>query len=148
MFRDKDTLKSRFIAADIFDPKSELHELDGHIDIIYAGSFLHLFDYKGQFEACKAIVNLLSDKGDSLLVGRQVGNLTAGERVHRTNKSGSMFRHNAESFNKMWEEVGKETGTKWRVDVNEHLVEPGVGERRRLEEPELQRIGFAVFRQV
>ncbi|KAF8856460.1 hypothetical protein BDZ45DRAFT_715343 [Acephala macrosclerotiorum] len=148
LFRDKDLLKSRFIAADIFDPKSELHELDGKIDIIYAGSFLHLFDYKGQFNACKAIVKLLSEKKDSLLVGRQVGNLTAGERVHRTNKGQSMFRHNAGSFKKMWEDVGKETGTKWSVDVNEHLVEPGVRERRNWGEPELQRIGFAVFREV
>jgi len=148
LFRDKDTLKSRFIAADIFDPKSELHELDGKIDVIYAGSFLHLFDYKGQFDACKAIVNLLRDKKDSMLLGRQVGNLTPGERVHRTNGGQSMYRHNAESFKKMWDEVGKATGTKFRVEVTEHLLEPGVGATRNLEEPELQRIGFAVFREV
>lgn len=147
LFRDKETLQSRFIAADIFDSKSELHDLDGKIDIIYAGSFLHLFDYKGQFAACKAIVSLLREQKDSLLVGRQVGNLNAGERVHRTNQGQSMFRHNAKSFKKMWEKVGEETGTQWRVEVNEHLTEPGVGEGRNWEEADLQRIGFAVFRQ-
>jgi len=64
LFRDKDTLTSKFIAADIFDPGSELHELDGKIDILYAGSFLHLFSYEGQINACKAIVKLLRDKKD------------------------------------------------------------------------------------
>ncbi len=50
LFRDKDTLKSKFIAADIFDPSSALSSLYGNIDIIYAGSFLHLFGYAEQVE--------------------------------------------------------------------------------------------------
>jgi SAM-dependent methyltransferase len=116
LFRDKDTLTSKFIAADIFDPGSELHELDGKIDILYAGSFLHLFRYEGQINACKATVKLLRDKKDSVLLGRQVGASKAGEYVHRTNKDQTMFRHNPDSFRKMWEEVGKLTNTECRSD--------------------------------
>jgi hypothetical protein len=117
LFRDKDTLKSKFIAADIFDPTSRLSVLDGNVDIIYAGSFLHLFGYEDQVAICKRIVKLLRDKKGSLLLGRQVGNLEAGEHVNSMNQSQKMFRHNSESFRKMWDEVGEETGTKWRVET-------------------------------
>ena len=117
LFRDKETLKSKFIAADIFHQSSDLTSLYGNIDIIYAGSFLHLFDYAKQVEVCKQIVKLLKDKKGSMLMGRQVGNLEAGEKVHETSKRGTMFRHNEESFRKMWDEVGELTGTKWRVET-------------------------------
>ncbi|KAF4634146.1 hypothetical protein G7Y89_g3962 [Cudoniella acicularis] len=116
LFLDKSTLTSTFIAGDIFDPLSPLSVLDGKIDIIYAGSFLHLFGYEEQVEVCKRIVKLFKEKEGCLLVGRQAGNLVAGERIHRTNESERMYRHNVESFKKMWEEVGEATGTKWRVE--------------------------------
>ena len=92
LFRDKETLKSKFLVADIFDPESTLTSLYGKVDIIYAGSFLHLFGYAKQIEVCKQIVKLLKDKKNSMLLGRQVGNLEAGEKTHDTNKEGSMFR--------------------------------------------------------
>lgn len=89
-FRDRDTLKSKFIAADIFDPNSALKELDGKIDILYAGSFLHLFGYEQQLEVSIRIAKLLKEKPGSLLVGRQVGNVEAGEKPHRTNPEQKM----------------------------------------------------------
>ena len=52
-----------------------------------------------------------------MVLGRQVGNVKAGERVHRTNERQTMFRHNEESFKQMWVEVGEATGTKWTVHV-------------------------------
>jgi hypothetical protein len=116
-------LKSKFIAADITDPESPLSALDGKIDIIYAGSFLHLFSYAVQVEICKRLVKILRPKKDSLILGRQVGNVDAGDWVQRTNKGNIMFRHNSESFKQMWVEVGDATGTKWRVEsVLEMLV--------------------------
>lgn len=117
LFQDKETLKSTFIAADIFDPESPLKNLVGKIDIIYAGSFLHLFNYQDQLRVCKRIVEILKEKKGSVVLGRQAGSIVAGERVHRTNTAQSMFRHNAESFKKMWQEVGEATGTKWRVEI-------------------------------
>jgi len=123
LFRDASTLKAKFFAADIFDPYSPLAELEGKVDIIYAGSFLHLFNYEGQIVVCKRIVKLLREKKGSVVLGRQSGNVEAGERVHRTNGSQSVFRHNEESFKKMWMEVGEATGTKWRVDVQMFEVE-------------------------
>jgi len=148
LFRDKESLNSTFIAADIFDESSALSSLDGNIDIIYAGSFLHLFGYEEQIKVCKRIVKLLRDKEGSLLLGRQVGDVVAGETVHNTNKSLNMFRHNSESFKKMWEEVGEATGTKWRVE-SEMMVPEGsyIKERGEAHGPSVRCIRFSVFRE-
>jgi hypothetical protein len=147
LFLDRDILKSKFIEADITDANSALSELDGKIDIIYAGSFLHLFDYKGQIEVCKRLVKLLREKKDSLILGRQLGNIDAGEYVQTTNESGIMYRHNAESFKEMWDEVGEETGTKWRVDHDFELFELLSKEERDKVEPGIGMLRFSVFKE-
>jgi hypothetical protein len=147
LFLDRDALKSKFIEADITDANSALSGLDGKTDIIYVGSFLHLFNYEGQIGVCKRLVKLLREKKDSLILGRQVGNTDAGEYVQTTNESGIMYRHNAESFKKMWDEVGEETGTKWRVDHNFELFEWLNKEERDNVEPGIGMLRFSVFRE-
>lgn len=148
LFKDKETLKCRFIEADVMADESTteggLKELDGKVDIVYAGSFLHLFDYTGQFKVCKRIIGLLKPVKGSIVAGRQVGHVVAGERVHRTNHQGSMFRHNVESFEKMWEEVGEKTGTKWRVEA-ELLEVPG--RENEQWDPNVKQLKFTIFRE-
>jgi hypothetical protein len=61
LFLDKDTLKSKFIAADITDSNSALSELDGRINIIYAGPFLHLFSYADQVGVGRDVSFLILD---------------------------------------------------------------------------------------
>ncbi|KAH8794173.1 hypothetical protein BGZ57DRAFT_983441 [Hyaloscypha finlandica] len=147
LFRDRDALKSKFIAADITDPSSPLSELDGKIDIIYAGSFLHLFSYAELIEVCKRLVKLLRERKDSLILGRQVGNVDAGDYVQKINKGGKMYRHNAESFKKMWEEIGEATRTKWRVECEFTLLESLSEEERKIIGPGMGLIRFSVFRE-
>jgi SAM-dependent methyltransferase len=145
LFRDSSTLQSTFIAADVFDPSSPLKDLEGRIDILYAGSFLHLFDYEQQVKVCKRIIETLRARKGSVVLGRQVGSVIAGEKVHRTNEAQSMFRHNEESFRKMWVEVGEATGSKWRVEVEMFEVE-----RRSINEthgPDGRAIKFSVWRE-
>ena len=148
LFQDKETLKATFLAADIFDPESPLKDLEGKIDIIYAGSFLHLFNYQDQLRVCKRIVEILKPTKGSVVLGRQAGNLVAQERPHRTNTLQSMFQHNPESFKKMWEEVGEATGTKWRVDVEALDVGDALFNRPGTEGPRDGRaIRFSVWRE-
>ncbi len=116
LFRDVDTWKVKFLTADIFETESPLKDLEGTIDIIYFGPFLHLFNYEQQVDVCKRIVKLLREKEGSVVLGRQAGNLEAGERVHKTNEAQSMFRHNVQSFKKMWEEDRDEVEG-WGRDV-------------------------------
>lgn len=148
LFRDKDILKSKFIVGDVFDASSPLKELDGKIDVIYAASFLHLFGYEDQIRVCKRIVKLLKEKEDSVVLGRQVGNANAGEQKMRNDPTKTRWRHNEESFRKMWEEVGMLTGSNWRVEVNS---EPWAGESedgsRSWVDPSTLRLTFAVFRE-
>lgn len=110
MFLDRSKLKSKFIAGDVFDENSDLKELNGQVDIIHAAAFFHLFDYAEQKQIAHRVVKLLKPQKDSLLLGRQVGNVTAGSFQHRTNKGSTMYRHNDQSLKKMWDEVGKEVG--------------------------------------
>ena len=117
LFRDKETLQSDFIAADVFDAKSSLRKLEGTVDVINASSFFHLFDRDEQKTIALRISKLLRPVKDSLLVGRQVGNEVAGETPRRDG-SGSRWRHNAESWRNLWMEVGSQTGAKFEVNVS------------------------------
>lgn len=146
LFKDRDSLKSTFIAGDVFDANSELKKLHGNIDIVYAASFLHLFDLLQQHAVCERIVQLLRAKPGSMVLGRQVGHLVATTVEHRTNTGGHMYRHNVESFAKMWREVGEKTGTRWRVEAA--MMEGQNGARVPVwSDDGLRRFRFAVIRE-
>ncbi|KAG8996463.1 hypothetical protein FRB94_008259 [Tulasnella sp. JGI-2019a] len=119
LFMDRDKLKSTFITANIFDtsPPSGFESVRGKIDIIYAGSFFHLFDWDDQVKIATRLVSILRPESGSLVLGRQVGSVVPGAIVHNTNESGRMYRHDADSFRRMWAEVGAATGTEWEVDA-------------------------------
>jgi hypothetical protein len=126
LFKDKDTLKTTFLTADIFDEENEdLKMLEGDIDVVYAGSFLHLFGWDDQVKICKRLTKILK-KEESVVMGRQVGEVTARERPHTVDTSRTHFVHNKESFEKMWKEVGESTGTKvcCHHDYLLHLLHP------------------------
>ncbi|SLM36092.1 S-adenosyl-L-methionine-dependent methyltransferase-like [Lasallia pustulata] len=121
LFLDRETLKTKFLTANIMDPQSALKQLDGQIDIVYAGSFFHLFGWDDQVKVAKRVVQLLKPRNGSLVLGRQVGNVRAGE-YPRTSAKGLMWRHDGASLARMWKEVGLATGTKWNVDATLHEV--------------------------
>lgn len=119
LFRDKDRLLSTFIPADVFDDTSPLTKLAGQINIIYTGSFFHLFDRDEQLAVGQRVVQLLVPQPGSLVIGRQVGNEEPGE-FSRSGYLGERkrYRHNAESWKQLWDELGDKTGTKWSVEVD------------------------------
>ena len=117
LFADKDTLQSKFLTADIFDVISPLSKFERLFDIIYTGSFFHLFDYQDQVRVGKAIAALLRPQKGSILLGRQVGSVNAGQEDHSTNPAGKMYRHNEESLKRMWDEIGKEIGVSFTVSA-------------------------------
>ncbi|PVI04713.1 hypothetical protein DM02DRAFT_716160 [Periconia macrospinosa] len=116
LFLDESTLKTKFLAADIFDPESSLKQLDGQLDIVYASMFLHLFDYDHCVKAAHRIIKLFKDKPDCLFMGGNLGQLEAGH-IPGSKVGAERYRHNAESFTQMWAKVGEDTGTKWQVDA-------------------------------
>ena len=133
LFKDKETLKSRFIAADIFDSKSALQELEGKIDIVDASSFFHLFNWDDQKQIAHSVVKLMRPQKNSLLVGRQAGHVKPGEYA-RMNGQGTRWRHDIESWQRLWTEVGEEMGVKFEVDGSMKPIDHG----RRRDRPEDQ----------
>jgi hypothetical protein len=117
LFLDKSSLKTTFIEADVFDDKSGLQQLAGKIGIVHAASFFHLFDWDGQVAAAKKVVGLLDPASDSLILGRQAGRAEAGIFTDQIEETQSRYWHNTESWTKLWEQVGAETGTKWKVEA-------------------------------
>ena len=148
LFRDKETLRSKFVAADVFDPSSGLGSLDGKVDIIFSASFLHLFGYEEQVAICKRMVKLLRDKKDSMVLGRQIGSLVAGESEGGIHGKKNRWRHSEDSFKKMWDEVGELTGTKWRTEVE---TTPFSAEERsgkgQWRDDKMIRLRYTVFRE-
>ncbi|KAF2643795.1 hypothetical protein P280DRAFT_420196 [Massarina eburnea CBS 473.64] len=111
LFLDRETLRTTFIAADVFDSESELSKLEGKIHIIHAALFLHLFTEEQCFQAVKRMVKLFEDEKNVLFIGKQLGRVEAGPiSEHR-------YRHNDESFANLWKQIGDETGMKWEVDA-------------------------------
>jgi hypothetical protein len=130
--------------ADIFEEGGALNELEGKMDIVQAGLFLHLFDLEGQTRACERIVGLLKQDKGVLVTGQQVG---AIEPVQMPRGTGSrMYKHNAESFEKMWTEVGARTGSEWKVTAR---LDAGLGieqMKRTWDDPNTRRLVFEVER--
>jgi SAM-dependent methyltransferase len=117
MFLDKSTLQTTFMEADIFDADSQLKQVEGKMDIVNAASFFHLFDWDDQVKAAKRTVQLLKPVPGSLIIGRQGAKANfAGSEAH-VQKEKTAFWHNVESWKKLWEHVGQETGTEWKVDA-------------------------------
>jgi len=121
-FFDQDRLKTKFLAADLFESEPELESLNGTISIVYAGSIFHLFDLPLQRQLVKRTIDFLAPQPGSLVLGRQVGDINAGPFQHMTNGGGTMFRHNEQSWKRLWDEVGRDTGSKWEVCVELKLT--------------------------
>lgn len=127
LFRDRERLAEAtfFDGVNVFDEErlKSLRTKDGkRFDVVYLGSFLHLFDYDGQVKAVENILKyLLSEDDDALVLGRQAGSHNPGNYAHRTNLSKKMYRHNTESLTKLWNEFGS-----FDVEVDEGQWEGGI----------------------
>lgn len=144
LFNDRASLGAHFIAADIFDAEGPLKQLKNTMDFVHIGLFLHLFDWEGQKRACEAIVGLLKNDKGVLVIGQQVGSLSPGQ-VPKSSGS-DMFKHDAASFGKLWEEVGAATGTRWEVRAR---LDAGLGikqQKRKWDDPNTRRLTFEVER--
>jgi len=145
-----ETFPVPFITGDVFDsstlepvapfndaPKTlmpalntlkSLNPLRGHVSVIHASSFFHLFDEEKQFQLARALAGLLSPDPGSLIFGSH-----AGRPVKGTGES-SMGRprccHSPESWKELWDgqifEQGqvKVDAVLQRVDL--HVADPSI----------------------
>ena len=144
LFRDRKTLKSTFFPTDILNDRDLLlRGLDGEMDIVYLGLFLHHFDFETCVKVCVRVTKLLKPKPGSLVMGVQVGSLVGDTKGIPIPSGGILWRHDVQSFERVWKEVGEITGTRW--DVRGRLERAkGFGEKWQIEGT--RRLGFEVLR--
>ncbi len=114
LFRDKDRFPARFVTGDIFAP-GDLTALDGGFDIVHTASFFHLFGWDEQIKVGERIVQFFKPGAKALVLGRQVGSPHPPTLEEYRAGSDRRYHHNVESMQVLWDEIGKRTGTKWKV---------------------------------
>ncbi|KAI1174680.1 hypothetical protein F4777DRAFT_373174 [Nemania sp. FL0916] len=128
-----------------------LSALDGKMTLVHATSFFHLFTWSEQIRAASRVVRFLDpQRSDVMIFGRQVGTLAPplplpvprGTRSSSTGGGGDkVFLHNADTWQRLWEEVGERTGTRWRAALEPvDRIDIGVPETA------LRKMSFCVVR--
>ncbi|KAL8924514.1 MAG: hypothetical protein Q9208_003989 [Pyrenodesmia sp. 3 TL-2023] len=132
LWRDRDRLPPGHFFADniladnaTFTSGSLMTRLGpGSVDIITATMFLHLFNYENQLKTATRMLRLLSHKPGSIILGSQAGSIDFGEQTlkppfHRseTGSKRTVFRHNPDSFERLWKEAGQATGVPLKISA-------------------------------
>jgi SAM-dependent methyltransferase len=113
LFRDSGKLKAQFRVGDVFAPDF-LKEFWGKIDIIFIGSFLHLFSFEQQTVIVSQLVKLLRNRKNSLVFGRHMAMEQGG--TLRTNACGwSLYHHSDKTIRQLWDTAPE---GKWEVASN------------------------------
>jgi SAM-dependent methyltransferase len=114
LFRDSDSLGATFVVGDMIDPDDDrVSQLEGQVTMVQADSFFHLFTWNQQLYIGKRIVSFLKPgTQNAVIFGRQAGKLK-----HKLSpwRESSPYLHNRDSFQELWNEVGRMTGTRWAV---------------------------------
>ena len=112
LFRDQDKFPKdeHFIApADVLDHSTETElskKCDGKVGILHSTAVFHLFDWEKQVKMARRCLRLMSSQhGRVLICGAQVGNINPGEHAGLRPGGGTRFRHNEESWKRLWEGV-------------------------------------------
>ena len=116
LFNDREKFgPDTFIAANMLDPNDEgLKKLDGKVTIIHVANFFHLFDRDQQVSAATRMIKFLKPGvKDAVIIGGNIGSLKPDTFTARNGTA--RFLHDPETFQEMWDEAGRKTGTKWKA---------------------------------
>lgn len=124
LFRD-DAVKfpATLISADLgveqakWETSPIVNTVGGKIDVVWAGSLLHFWDFEGQVESLLRLIGLCRDEQGIILCGRQMGSVLAGEYELTGLLDKKHYRQNAESFKGLWFDIQRRTGQKWEVEA-------------------------------
>jgi len=111
LFRDSGKFQGKFFPGSIFDGDF-LEEWYGKIDMIYLGSFLHLFNTVQQRIIVKKLSKLLVAKPGVLVFGRNLGAEQGGE-YRMESLSWDLYRHSNETIRELWEGEGE---AEWKIE--------------------------------
>jgi SAM-dependent methyltransferase len=124
LFRDDATkFQATLIPADldVEDPEWEVSPLVktvvGKIDVVWAGSLLHFWNYEGQLQGLLRLINLCSKDEGVMVCGRQMGSVLAGEYEMTGLLDKKTYRHNVDSLKGLWLDVQQRTQSCWQVEA-------------------------------
>lgn len=144
-FLDRATLQSRFVVADVFKGATQgavWTDLENRgIDVLHCSAFFHLFPLAEQNSAAKNIAKLVKNGG--VIVGRQTGSIMPGD-VPAIKEGSFSYRHDVETFDVMWKQVGEATQTRWEVGGVMDTV--GTNPQSPVEDENSRRLLFTVTR--
>jgi hypothetical protein len=112
MYRDREKFHANFIEADILHPSPALQELNGKMDVIWITHVLHQRTWEAQVLAAKSLVTL--SRLGTIVAGYQVGEEVARHQPATGLMKADSYMHDPPSFARMWDQVGEETGSKWK----------------------------------
>lgn len=127
LFLDENKLGAKFIVGDIAQADEAIYtasplvqELSGKMQVIFASSLLHMWDYEEQLLVVKRLVDICLDQPGVMITGRQLGSHLGG-RYPMTGMSrdenAKNYRHNEQTIRGLWHEIGEVTGTQWTVET-------------------------------
>ena len=146
LFRDRESLQSTLIAGDLFNENLDLSSITGKMDMVNLTSFFHLFPRQKQIVAAEKIVSFLQPAPGSMIIGTNMGNTVPGEHPLPSGNLTS-YRHNKETFEEFWREVGELTGSKWRVNSTIDKEGMAGNESQRWAGAHTTRLVFTVIRE-
>ncbi|KAK2467535.1 hypothetical protein APHAL10511_000390 [Amanita phalloides] len=131
-----DSFPAAFVTGDVFDPAmislrppfhvsealpscpdlkslTSLIPLQGHVSVICASSFFHLFDEGKQLQVARLLASLLSPLPGSMILGTHGAQLVKGTIIRGIYQ---MFCHSPESWKAMWCEVFEKDAIRVEAD--------------------------------
>lgn len=153
----KTVFQNRFIPGDLFDESSDsaLEATKGTWDVIVIVMLLHVFDWNDQMRAAERILDLLSLKSGSMIIGAQTATTKPGKQVLsppfvQPGKGKIVYRQGRETFVQMWKEIEQAKGVNlniWAEYEDEALEGPeGIQERKFFTGAEQRRLYFTIER--
>ncbi|KAK8109204.1 Methyltransferase type 11 [Apiospora sp. TS-2023a] len=157
LFRDREAAFGRGATLVVGDALAEgngegdpaLGVLDGKISIVHASAFFHLFTWADQLAAAKRVVRFFredderdGEEGGAMIFGRQVAS-TSPREIHGV-RGERRFLHDGASWQRLWDEVGEATGTRWRTEVE--MEGAGEGQTDHLTDGSSRRMNFVCFK--
>lgn len=132
LFRDEGKLAATFVVGDLAVADDDVYEasdlaktLRGKMDVIFASSLFHMWDYDVQLRVARRMVAMCRDREGVMITGRQMGSLLGGRYPMTGMKEGGStnYRHNVETIKGFWHDVGEATNTRWTVEADTYWGE-------------------------
>jgi hypothetical protein len=123
LFRDHDHLQATFVIQDLLTDTPALEQLSGQISFLNSGFFLHLWDWDGQIRVVKQMLKLIRPERGSLITGVSFGSHSPGEWDNNPHGGQPMFVHDNNTFSRMWNQIERETSTKFAIHTELETAE-------------------------